>query len=389
MNTEQRLEALQTLITQIREKEFPYEERPEKKTDWSLYDLAQCSELGDMLLLIGRIVDVAASRLNTGALSNTKNPGRPAISVSDVVKVLLAQTYFGFSNRRSEGLVRVAYGPLGLCREFSYKTIERGYDPWRTGELLDVVMSLTNEPVRRLENIFGIDGTGQPTSIKQNYENDRRLQRTKKEGQSSVSDKWPASQHRTKHGYVYGVGIIGTVSKIYAAWKSNTDRSKGELRFFKELIQKASVNRPVMDTLAGDGLYATRKFCQACDERGIVPITLPRRNVTLRRKGVYAWVEMLLFMLDSPQEYLEQYHLRSISETGNSMLVAYYPQPIRKRFNERKELESDLRIVVHNIRRLCALAYLVNLQLKFNAQMEMEDDRIRGSGFELAPMEIG
>ena len=344
---------------------------------------------GTFSFLLGRIVDVAASRLNTGAQSNTRSPGRPAIPVSDVVKVLLAQTYFSFSNRRSEGLVRVAYGPLGLCREFSYKTIERGYDPWRTGELLDQVMSLTNEPVRLLENIFGIDGTGQSTSVKQNYENDRRLQRAKKKGQSSVSDKWPGSQHRTKHGYVYGVGIIGTVSKIYAAWKSNTDRSKGELRFFEELIQKASVKRPVMDTLTGDGLYATRKFCQACDERGIVPITLPRRNVTLRRKGVNAWVEMLLFMLDNPQEYLQQYHLRSISETGNSMLVAYYPQPIRKRFNERKELESDLRIVVHNIRRLCALAYLVNLQLKFNAKTEMVDDRRRGSGFELAAMEAG
>jgi len=388
MDTKQRLEALQTLITQIREKEFPYEERPEKKIDWTLYDLAQCSELGDILLLIGRIVDVAVARSITGVPSNKKSPGRPAISVSDVVKILLAQTYFGFSNRRSEGLLRVAYGPLGLSREFSYKTIERGYDPGRTGELLDEVMSLTNEPVRRLENVFGIDGTGQPTSVKQNYENDRRLQRTKKKEQSSTSDKWPASQHHTKHGYVYGVGIIGTVSKMYASWKSNTDRSKGELRFFKELIQKASVNRPAMDTLTGDGLYGIRKFCQACDEKGIVPITLPRRNVTLRRKGVNAWVEMLLFMLNSPQEYLQQYHIRSISETGNSMLVAYYPQPIRKRFNERKELESDLRIVVHNIRRLCALAYMVNLQLKFNTRIEMEDDRSRGSSVEPVEMEV-
>jgi hypothetical protein len=98
---------------------------------------------------------------------------------------------------------------------------------------------------------------------------------------------------------------------------------------------------------------------------------------------------MLLFMLNSPQEYLEQYHLRSISETGNSMLVAYYPQPIRKRFNERKELESDLRIVVHNIRRLCALAYLVNLQLKFNAGMKMEDDWSKASVDEMAATEAG
>lgn len=387
MDTKQRLEALQALITDVRQGEFPYEERPKAEIDWSLYDLAQCSELGDILLLIGRIVDVAAGIIEPGMPSSLPKPGRPKIPVSDVIKILLAQTYFGFSNRRSEGIIRVAYGPLGISREFSYKTIERGYDPDRTGELLAEVMYLTNEPVRRLENVFGIDGTGQPTSVKQNYENDRRLQRTKKNSQSSTSDGWPASQHCTKHGYVYGVGIIGTVSKMYAAWKSNTDRSKGELRFFKELIQKASVNRPVMDTLTGDGLYATRNFCQACDERGIVPITLPRRNVTLRRKGVNAWVEMLLFMLNSPQEYLQQYHLRSISETGHSMLVAYYPQPIRKRFNERKELESDLRVVVHNIRRLCALAYMVNLQLKFVARSEVEYDQTKYSRQKVAVME--
>lgn len=371
MNRKQRGEKLRQIITQVREREFPYQERPKPKRDWTLYDLAQRSEIPDMLLLIGKLVDVAAMRVGVEKEWENSEPGRPRIPVSDVTKALLAQSSFGVSNRRAEGVMRALSGPLGIRAEFSYKTIERGYDPGRTKRILDEVFRLTNEPVRYIESVFGIDGTGQPTSVKQNYAADRTRDRSGKS--APTDDRWPPSSDPKKRGYVYGVGVIGTVTKMYAAWKSNVDPSKGELRFFSDLIRQTVENRSSVTMMTGDGIYGIRQFCQECANLGIIPRALPRRNVTLKRKGVDSWVKMLAALIDNPQQWLEDYHQRSITETGNSMMLAYNPGPLRKRHDPRKELESELRPIVHNIRRLCALAYLINLKIRFLSTVKEEN----------------
>ena len=51
---------------------------------------------------------------------------------------------------------------LGVSSEFSYKTIERGYEPERSKKLLDEVMKIMNETGNPLENTFSTDGTGDP-----------------------------------------------------------------------------------------------------------------------------------------------------------------------------------------------------------------------------------
>ena len=61
--------------------------------------------------------------------------------------------------------------------------------------------------------------------------------------------------------------------------------------------------------------------------------------------------------VDDPQRWLEEYHMRSISETGNSMDKARFPSRIRKRLAWRKDSESFLRKDVHNIRQYSYLGY--------------------------------
>ena len=46
-----------------------------------------------------------------------------------------------------------------------------------------MVFKLTNEPVRGLEKVFSVDGSGSPTSVKQNYAQDRERQRQGKSTQ--------------------------------------------------------------------------------------------------------------------------------------------------------------------------------------------------------------
>ncbi len=83
------------------------------------------------------------------------------------------QSYFGISNRIAEGFLRLFREKLGITSDFSYKTIERGYDPERSKELLDEVFRITNEIGNSFEDKFGIDGTGDPATVKVNYESKR------------------------------------------------------------------------------------------------------------------------------------------------------------------------------------------------------------------------
>ena len=50
------------------------------------------------------------------------------------------QAYFGMPNRIAQGFPSLFWEKLGISSEFSYKTIERGYDPKRTKKVLDEVL---------------------------------------------------------------------------------------------------------------------------------------------------------------------------------------------------------------------------------------------------------
>ena len=67
---------------------------------------------------------------------------------------------------------------------------------------------------------------------------------------------------------------------------------------------------------------------------------------------------MLYALITDSQTWLENYHYRSISETGNSMLKRREPTKIRKKLSERKCMEESLKFNIHNIRQIGYLWYL-------------------------------
>jgi len=117
-------------------------------------------------------------------------------------------------------------------------------------------------------------------------------------------------------------------------------------------------NCPKFDTLCGDGIYANRVACALLEEAEIAPFFLPKSNVTFRSKGVPLWKSMLYSLVENPQLWLESYHDRSISETGNSMLKRREPTKIRKKLSQRKATEETLKFNIHNLRQVCYLKYL-------------------------------
>ena len=184
-----------------------------------------------------------------------------------MAKILLLQSYLDVPNRVAEGMIYLFSEKLGLSKGFSYKTIERGYDRESVDEILDMVFNLTNEPVRELERVFSVDGSGTPTSVKLNYNADRQRQ-NKKHSKSAAKDDtaevakddWPQSTYE-KHDYVYKEAVIGVKYKLFAGWKSTTDRTIGETSMFPEVFAHAIENHPNMEKMLGDGIFATIPIC--------------------------------------------------------------------------------------------------------------------------------
>ncbi|MBC2706640.1 MAG: hypothetical protein HF975_04160 [ANME-2 cluster archaeon] len=61
---------------------------------------------------------------------------------------------------------------------------------------------------------------------------------------------------------------------------------------------------------------------------------------------------MLYSIWEDMQECLKQYHMRSMTETVNSMLMARFGAPLRKRLDPHKVTEIQLKNVAHNVRRI-------------------------------------
>ena len=361
-------ELVRKLITAAREGSLEYEHRPPTKVDWGLYDLAQTREIADTLELTRHLVDAAEARLLSRAGRRARKRGRPPTPAADIAKVLLMQTYFGVPNRVAEGLLSLFGEKLGISREFSYKTIERGYDRAAVNRILDEVMTLTNEPVRGLEKVFVPDGTGMPSSGKENYAEKRARQSEKtreaggwpEEGAKGTGEAPPPPERKRRP--VFGAGIIGAKSKIWTSWRGSCNPHVGELSHFGPNLARTKELHPEMEMVLGDGLYAGRPMVAMVAGAGAVARFLPRRNATMKREGVKAWMDMLLDMANDPQKWFGEYFRREAVETGNSM-VKNRKGPLRKRLDRRKETETYLRFVQHNVRRLAQLRWLWRLDL--------------------------
>ena len=168
---------LRQIVSDVRDKRFGYVPRKKMNRDWGKYDRAQCYEVVEVLDLIKNLVDSAYLNVQS-KLCARRGAGRPRKALcTDVAKALLAQSYFGVSNRNTEGYLILFSDRLGLSSDFSYKTIERGNDEPDVKVILDEVLRLSNIPVYGREKTVSVDGTGFPTSVKQNYESDRNKQK--------------------------------------------------------------------------------------------------------------------------------------------------------------------------------------------------------------------
>lgn len=335
---------LNRLIEQLKNDEFKYVPREEREIDWSRYDRAQINEINDMLLLIRDSVDEAALRLGLDEVLK-KGPGRPQNPPSDLAKAVLMQQYFCVSNRTAEGLVKLFMEKMGIRNSFSYKTIERAYEDPLVVLILQEIFRLTQEPVKEKEHVFGPDGTGLPTSMKQNWEDDRK------------------KNHKGK-GYEKMIAMVGCTYKLFSSLVITENPEDHESPYFEPLLAETAALYERIDLVPADSAYLSRRNCDLVASVGAMPRFYPKQNITLKRKGSKKWAEMLLGFIGDPQGWLRDYHTRSICETAYSTFKRDFPIPLRRRIRLRRKLEAFARACDYNLKRLCYLKYLEEIQVR-------------------------
>ncbi|OWP57078.1 MAG: hypothetical protein B2I17_02650 [Thermoplasmatales archaeon B_DKE] len=351
--TRKTVEDLRNLVKSVRDRSFPYGKREAVDRNWHQYEQTQVNEIADVLETIRGVVNIASSRIP----GERRGAGRPPVPVSDIVKVMLMQAYFGMPNRVAEGFLRLFGEKLGVSSQFSYKTIERGYDPERTKKLLDEVHRIMNESGNPLENIFSTDGTGDPNTMKVNYESKRSQQRIEKEKNRDMKESDAFPHTKGKHDFQYSSFSVGVHTKIISGFSTTDDHSIGELSLFPDVMAQTVDLCPQIEVMLGDALYANRKICSMVDAYGIEPYFLPKTNATFHAKGVASWKAMLYKFIEAPQSWLEEYHMRSISESVNSIIKRKMPTKIRKKLPQRKKTEESLKINMHNLRQYSYLRH--------------------------------
>jgi transposase len=301
--------------------------------------------LEEVLRLIRLVVDTDAAEQGSNPLP--RRSGRPRTPLADRLKALLWQSYRSTANRPTEGELRVL--ELGIRHRFSYKTVERAYADRDVAAALPRLLEITNRPLRGLETIFSIDGSGFPGSVREHY-------RSERERQSSI-ERDAGYLPRGPHSWVRNLANVGVRYGLVAGWKSWTDGSLPEVHGYAEVFGQTRANHPKMTQQLGDGAFSIRALVALTTEQGVSCRFLPRRRVNLQAFGVAGWKPSLWGLVVNPQGWLSEYHLRSVSEVVWGAMKVRQPRKILKRLERRRETEATLRAVTYNLRRLAYLRW--------------------------------
>ena len=311
-----------------------YEPKGKKEIDFAKYTLAQINEVNNVLILIRRIVDNAYM-----SIPEMYETGRPPKSACDKAKALLMQQYFQCSNRVAEGMVELFREKLGIKEGLSYKDIERAYENPEVALIIHVAHQLSNTPVADKEKNFSIDGTGLPESSKRNYANDK-------------DDKT-----KVMKGYEKLIAIFGNKYKLIGTCDI-ADAHDNECPYLKPLLDELMKIYEELELFQADSAYLSRDNCDAIVSYGGTPRIYPKSNTVINQRGSKSWTQMLLAFITDPQKWLEEYHPRSISESGNSVIKRRFPRNLLKRDSTRRKLEAFLRACIYNFRQLNYINYL-------------------------------
>ena len=125
-------------------------------------------------------------------------------------------------------------------------------------------------------------------------------------------------------------------------WKGSDSKE------FQRLIR----NLPRLGKVAGDKAYSSRANCQAVADKKGKPFLCFKTNATGKAKGYPAWQISFRAYTDNPDEWMDEYHIRSIVEAAFSSLKRCWGPDIKSIKGWLKRRELALKVLAYNVKRV-------------------------------------
>jgi transposase len=266
----------------------------------------------------------------------TGKRGRPEVPVRDV---LLAAALRAFEEKTAGEAVVASENYcdgklISMSHVPSYNTLLNKFARPEYMPLLHRLVAGSALPLIGLESIFAVDGTGFGSSVYDHYF-------TEKHGKKAQRRK-PTKKHR----WVGGKIVFGTLTHCIAAVQI-TESSVAECDMMPELLRRVIANGGHVSEWLGDAAYMAWYNIKAVEDVGGQPYFDWPKGVTGKTRPI---IRRLYNKFRADQdEYWRHYHVRSLAETGNSMLKTRFGHYLRSRVPNAQYAESMLRCVCHNV----------------------------------------
>ena len=270
--------------------------------------------------------------------------GAPPAKLYDVLMNLSIKQYFGRSLRRSIGLIKLMQKAFKLrFRLLCFKTLNNYLNNSHIRKYLDKLIEYTSNPLLSLENNFATDKTGEKTNTRSSWYNIRCGIETKKR------------DHLNVH--------ITTGCELHAVTSVTVLREKGRDNIiFRKHNANLKQQGYKVNIHSGDGVYLSRKNCTAVEEIGGKPRFHLKKGLTKKPKGHPAWKRMLVHAQEHPEEYEQEYHIRSNVESTNSAKKRKFGDSVKSKQDTSQEQECHLSWCCYNFTILSRAYYELDIR---------------------------
>ena len=347
----------------------PAGSRNSKGRDWSAYNGAQTHEATEVKAILGRLSDLICSAVAAPVQGPRRRGGQP-YPLGKIVFAVVEKVYSGLSSRRHEGALRLAaqegfvrnaplwtldgfdFAPLaGSTPTFipQFNTVDRYLRcQWLTPLLLELV-TLTARPLREVEHVFAVDGTGWSTRW---Y------------GRWLDGKETPESE---RHQWVKLHIVTGVKSNIIAR-AAVSPGNHNDSPYYKGLITETNKHFDVRRVLAdlgysshgNNGLGGELHF----DSR--IPF---KSNTRPPADDGSEWSKNLLLFLHENEMFMSEYHLRSNVESTNGAVKATQPQKLRCKSFDAQVNEALAILIAYNIRVLAREVWMRGVEVDLESEV--------------------
>ena len=355
---------------------FPAGSLKSERRDWPAYNRAQTHEATDVMVLLGRLSDLISAV--AAAVQGPRHRGGQPYPLGKVVFACVKKVYSGLSSRRHEGVLRLSaqhgfvrnaplwtpdgfdFAPLaGSSPIFTpqFNTVERYLRcQWLTPLLLELV-TLVARPLREIEHVFAIDGTGWSTRWYDRWQDG-------KEAPESERQQWVM---------MHLLGGVKTNVVVRAAISPGNNHGSP---YFKGLVTDANRHFDIHQILADLGYSGGVNYALG-GELGY-ETRIPFKSNTLPPAGDGSeWSRNLWLFLNDKERFMKEYHQRSNIESTNGSLKVTHPQKLRGKGFCAQEDEALAILVAYNLRVLTREVRMRGVELDLESEVLFFEDCIR------------